>query len=68
MSSIIAKQKEKYSYGYKFNETRMLRQYILLPVNNNDRPDYTYMEQYVNYMLIQKYNDYLEYVKKSTNI
>lgn len=46
----------------------MLRQYILLPVNNNDRPDYTYMEQYVNYMLIQKYNDYLEYVKKSTNI
>lgn len=68
LSSIIAQQKEKYSYGYKFNETRMLRQYILLPVNNKDEPDFAYMEQYVNNILMQKYNDYLEYAEKSQNI
>ena len=65
LSSIIAQQKEKYNYGYKFNETRMLRQYILLPVNNNDEPDYAYMEQYVNNMLVQKYSEYLDYAKKA---
>ena len=38
---------------------------ILLPVNNNDEPDYAYMEQYVNNMLVQKYSEYLDYAKKA---
>ena len=36
----------KYMYGYKFCESRMLRQKIMLPVNSAGEPDYKYMENY----------------------
>lgn len=45
-SAIILKQRPKYSYNYSFNETRMLRQIVLVPVNNNEEPDYEYMRNY----------------------
>ncbi len=43
---IILKQKAKYRYGYKFNEKRMKRQILMVPSKNN-KPDYSYMEQYM---------------------
>ena len=46
LKTVILQQKHKYAYGYKFNEKRMQKQRILLPVTLNGRPDYEYMEQY----------------------
>lgn len=40
-------QKAKYTYGYKFNGTRMNRQKILVPITDNGEPDYEYMENTV---------------------
>ncbi|MDD4556440.1 MAG: restriction endonuclease subunit S [Alphaproteobacteria bacterium] len=62
--SVILKQKEKYSYGYKFNEKRMLRQYIMLPIDKIGRPDYEYMEQYSKNIIYKKLNEYLDYTNK----
>lgn len=39
----------------------MKRQYVLVPVNDRDEPDYTYMEQYIKNIFIKKYNEYLYY-------
>ena len=55
---IIFKQKRKYSYGYKFNARRMERQILIVPINDNDEPDYEYMEQYINNMMLKKYKQY----------
>lgn len=41
--TIILQQKKKYMYAYKFNEGRMKRQYIVVPVKDDDTPDYDYM-------------------------
>ena len=49
---IILQQKNKYSYAYKFNSTRMKRQIIMLPVNDAGHPDYEYMEQYIKNLMI----------------
>lgn len=59
---------QKYNFNREINDPRISREKILLPVNNKDEPDFAYMEQYVNNILMQKYNDYLEYAKKSQNI
>ncbi|WP_427830657.1 restriction endonuclease subunit S [Limosilactobacillus reuteri] len=64
MASIVMKQRGKYSYGYKFNASRMNRQRLYLPVNNQGQPDYDYMEQYIKNKMIQKYKKYLEYLGK----
>lgn len=47
LKQAILAQKEKYTYGYKFNETRMKRQIILLPVDSSGKPDYKFMEDYM---------------------
>ena len=42
----IQQQKSKFGYLYKFNSTRMARQPIMLPTDDNGQPDYAYMEDY----------------------
>lgn len=64
MASIVMKQRGKYSYGYKFNASRMNRQKLYLPVDNQGQPDFDYMEQYIKNKMIQKYKKYLEYLGK----
>lgn len=57
----ILKQKSKYQYGYKFNGTRMSKQKIMLPINDNHAPDYAYMENYMKQLELKKLKKYLEY-------
>ena len=60
---IISQQRAKYSYGYKFNEKRMLRQKLMLPVTDDGGPDYEYMADYVREhkeAMLAKYRDYAE--------
>ena len=62
LKSVIIKQKEKYQYGYKFNEARMLRQKITLPVTDNGEPDYKYMEQTVKQTEVKLLTRYIAYL------
>ncbi len=63
LKNAILKQKCKYMYGYKFNENRMLKQRIMLPVNSKGEPDYKYMEEYMKYLEQKKLLEYLDYIK-----
>lgn len=53
---------EKYSHGYKWTKERLLKSTIMLPVSMNGKPDYEYMEQYAKKMMLQKYQQYLDYI------
>lgn len=55
----LLKQKTKYQYGYKFNEKRMLKQKIMLPINSVGQPDYEYMENYMKKMEYEKLTKYM---------
>jgi len=62
IKAVILKQKEKYQYGYKFNEKRMLRQKILLPVDESGTPDYNLMESYMKEKesaLLEKFKNHI---------
>lgn len=59
---VIHKQKSKYEYAYKFNEQRMKRQIIMLPIDDIGNPDYAYMEQYAKNMMLKKYQQYLVFM------
>lgn len=62
MKAVILKQRSKYSYGYKFNENRMLRQLLSVPVTDSGEPDYAFMEQYGKMLVARKYKQYLDYL------
>lgn len=52
----------KFGYGYKFSQTRIKRQTIMLPVTSDGKPDYAYMEEYmksVENRLLERYKTYL---------
>jgi hypothetical protein len=68
LKGIILKQKGKYEYGYKFNEKRMLRQTILLPVNSEGQPDYAFMEEYMRELEKRKIEEYKAFISKKLEV
>lgn len=59
----INKQASRYSYGYIRNNERIKMEKIMLPVNECDEPDFSYMEQYVKNEMIILYKTFLELIK-----
>lgn len=56
--------KSKYSYSYTINSTRLKKQSILLPVDDNGNPDFEFMEQYIRDTQFQKVIQYINHCKK----
>lgn len=63
LKTLILKQKSKYQYAYKFNESRLKRQKILIPVTSSGEPDYEFMEAYGRQLLARKISEYEDYAK-----
>ncbi len=61
LTRVITNQKEKYGYGYKMGTARLKRQKILLPVDIEGEPDYSYMKEYMQIKEIEKQYKILEY-------
>ena len=40
---------------------------IMLPVDNDGKPDYAYMEQYVKNMMLKKYEQYLAFLQQRSD-
>ncbi len=50
LATIINKERYRYSYGRKFNQTKIRNTVIKLPVDKNGNPDWDYMEKYIKYL------------------
>lgn len=53
--------KRKYSYSFTINSTRLKKQNILLPVNQSNKIDFKYMENYIKKIILNKLKNYIEY-------
>lgn len=53
--------RSKYSFGYKRNNERLLKDKLMLPTDSNGNPDYAYMERYIKSLMHKKYADYLDF-------
>ena len=62
MKTVILQQKSKFGYLYKFNAERMANTKIMLPIDDDGKPDYSYMEQYAKNTMLRKYKQYLSYL------
>ena len=68
MKTVILQQKSKFGYLYKFNADRMANTKIMLPIDDDGKPDYSYMEQYAKNMMLRKYRQYLAYLDSRESI
>lgn len=62
----LRQHKDKYSFSYTINSTRLKRQMILLPIVEDGTPDYKYMEQYMINLEYRKRKQYLEYLNSQS--
>ncbi len=65
ISQQISRQRKKYGYGYKMGTARLKRQKILLPIKENNEPDYEYMENYMKRLELEKLKKYLDYKERN---
>lgn len=68
LASMLNRLSEKYNFNREINDKRIKREKIFLPCDDEGNPDYIYMEQYVKNLMIDKYTNYKNYIKKSYNI
>ncbi len=62
IAQVLSKQRVCFSHGYSINQNRLKEMKIMLPVNENRLPDYSFMEQYITErerQLIQKYKNFI---------
>ncbi|EJF7713211.1 restriction endonuclease subunit S [Providencia rettgeri] len=64
LKNSILKQKNKYQYGYKFNEKRLRRQMVMLPSLNESQPNWQFMESYTKALMIKKKAKYIDFCRK----
>lgn len=64
ITTIADKVRGKYNFGYKRSGNRLKKEKILLPLNDQNKPDYDYMENYMKQLEYNKLNEYLK--KKRT--
>ena len=62
ISQALEQHKNKYSYSYTINSTRLKEQIILLPINEDGNLDYEYMEQYIKNIMYNQYKRYLDFL------
>jgi len=62
LKQMILSQKNKYKYGYKFNAKRMNRQKIMLPVNNNGKLHWEYMNNFIKKLEKENIEKILNYL------
>lgn len=60
ISTIAKRLSEKYSFNREINDQRIKREKIVLPIDENEQPDYDYMENYIKKIEYEKLTKYIE--------
>ncbi len=58
---------EKYNFNREINDVRISKEKVLLPVDDNNQPNWLFMERYGKNLVAKKYKQYYDFsVLKST--
>lgn len=64
LKNSILKQKSKYQYSYKFNEKRLSRQKVMLPIGDDGVPSWQLMESHTKALMDKKKAEYIDFCHK----
>lgn len=61
ITQLTSRRAEKYNFNREINDKRISREKIILPVDEKWEIDYKFMENYMKYLMLKKYQKYLNY-------
>ncbi|MCD8375990.1 MAG: restriction endonuclease subunit S, partial [Oscillospiraceae bacterium] len=62
VATMVERLQSKYSFNREINDLRINKEKVLLPIDEQGKPDYAFMEQYIRereQQIIQNYIDYI---------
>ena len=65
IAQVIRMQNKAFSYSRKLGTGRLENLKIMLPVTDDGKPDYDFMESFGRKMMINKYNQYLAFINNA---
>lgn len=67
LTTVLNKQMKKYNYGNQLSSSKLKKEILLLPITNDNEPNYEFMENYMKTIEQNLYNKYKNYVKSTYN-
>lgn len=64
LTAVLEQQKSNFDFNREINDLRIKKMRIMLPVDDNDEPDYQFMEDYMKELMIAKRKQYQKYVEQ----
>lgn len=64
LTTTIERQGSNFNFNREINDARIKKMQVMLPVSDDGKPDYKYMEQYAKNMMLRKYEQYLDFLKE----
>lgn len=56
---------EKYNFNREINDVRISREKILLPIDENEQPNWSFMERYSKAIICRKYSTYMTFANQA---
>lgn len=67
LTTTIERQGSNFNFNREINDVRIKKMQVMLPVSDDGKPDYKYMEQYAKNMMLRKYEQYLAFIDRQSS-
>lgn len=64
LTAVLEQQGSNFNFNREINDLRIRKMRVMLPVDDNDEPDYKFMEDYMKELMSLKRKQYQKYVEK----
>lgn len=64
LTAVLEQQGSNFNFNREINDLRIRKMRVMLPVDDNDEPDYQFMEDYMKELMTAKRKQYQEYVEQ----
>lgn len=64
LTAVLEQQSSNFNFNREINDLRIRKMRVMLPVDDNDEPDYEFMEDYMKELMSVKRKQYQEYVEQ----
>lgn len=64
LTAVLEQQGSNFNFNREINDLRIRKMRVMLPVDDNDEPDYQFMEDYMKELMTAKRKQYQKYVEQ----
>ena len=64
LATVLERQGSNFNFNREINDLRIKKMRVMLPVTDDEKPDYQFMEEYVRELMAEKRKQYRKFIEK----